>query len=999
MALSAFDYYASWSGESAAELFRAVASLTSTASYAELLAAAALLGLIGAAGAACVRARGGDIAVWFFSLILLYFAFFVPRVTVNVIDPRSLSAQAVANVPLGAGFLASASSSVGRWMAEAFEAAFADVDAEKFTRFGAAFPERVVAAIHNAGPITPEAREALSGWVERCVAPEAAGDDAKLRELLASPDLLSTVSQPGWMNPARFMLSASGERLFCPDALSEVKRILAEKEIPKQESALMMRLAGTENAMMEAALREAVPEAQALLLGTSRSMAESLAHSLLLTAVPEGLSRYAARSESPIAAAVQLSKAQGNLSSEISFRTMGELAATQLPKIRSILEFIVIGAFPIVFLMAAALGNRSAAALRMYATLFFWLALWAPLASIVNFLIIRHDANPMNRLIEAYGGATLQAADFIRDAGASSQAMAGWAMLLVPAMAFMIARASEMGAASLAGSLMQPAASAASAQSASLSMGNASAGNASIGNITAGNAQANKADWSSSFAEGTVHRRTTAYGSVIQDAESGLVSGASVNRVNLGLEVTSQAGAGAARDAAYSESAAFTSGRTLLSAHESSALSRSEAGWQTASGTASTSARSESQTLASSEGEAAASSLSSTRSLSLASGARAGEAIALQSSLGAAGGLGIGIGRRASAAPDAVESENGIDRTTLEEDAATAGAASALLSGAPTLQAAGGGARRGSADATASLPGGRGLEASGGLRFGASTTAAQSDGVAEALGSRSASAWETRAAQSRSSSSSRLAAGVHTRTAAFHDSESSASTEGARIAQSQTDAASTARSESASERRTSSVSAAVAMDLGNLQSALVNHSGMTPDEALRYYHDPAHLQVLQSVLSGYLEKSFSANAAPAPASAPQAVEPYAALEERSAGYDADRAASEDWAAARAGELRAAGEGKAEKLAGEPLSNGSPSLHAGIQSRLQQAKSQAKDDAAVQRAAADRYREEEIGLAAALQLSLGPAFNPQHNPIEKADAMAAGKGSNSPKTEK
>ena len=283
---------------------------------------------------------------------------------------------------------------------------------------------------------------------------------------------------------------------------------------------------------------------------------------MLMTAIPAGVLRAADRHDSPIAASVQLSKSQGNMASEIAFRTMSEIASAFLPKLRNILEFIVIAAFPVVFLLVVATGAAGGIAIRAYFTLFVWLMLWAPLAVIVNYLLVHIDANPMNRLVEQFGGVTLQSADLIRDLGASSQAMAGYVMLLIPVVAFMLARASEMSASSLAASVIAPASGAAQSQSANLAMGNVSSGNASLSNVSVGNANTGKSDYSDAFTSGQVSKSTTPYGTVVRDGSTGAVTAMRVEQSNLGFTSQEILSHGEARESASTSGAstAFTQG-------------------------------------------------------------------------------------------------------------------------------------------------------------------------------------------------------------------------------------------------------------------------------------------------------------------------------------------------------------------------------------------------------------------------------------------------------
>lgn len=533
-----FDFYAYWNGEEVATLFSSVVGLFGAFSYKTLLGVTVLGGLIAATAFAAIRYRGMEVIQWFMAAIFVYCVAYLPKATVVVIDERVAFTRSIDGVPLGIAFTASVTSHIGHWATEAFETAFTDVNAAKFSKFGMAFPERAAEAVRNAGPVTPSVRTLLKEYVARCVSPEVADNSAKLRELMAATDIPTLMRSKDWVNPARFLMH-EGQILYCTDAWAKLEEVIQAEEIPAQEKLLATKLAGTENDIIVAQVRQAIPESEALMYGISRTMTESLKHSLLLNAIPEGVRLTADRAGTPLAAAVQISKAQGNMASEISYRTMASLAASFLPKFRNILEFILIAASPFVFLTMVLMGLDGGKVFRMYFTLFFWLALWAPMAAVVNFLILHVDRQPMNLLIEQFGGVTLAGMDLIRAEGASSQAMAGYVMILIPMISYVIAKASDIGVTSLASSVMQPAQSAAAAQSSSLAMGNIAAGNVSAGNVSANNTAMNSWDTSLKQTDGARYVHSTAWGTTTRDLHTGELSGASTESVNLGMPVMS----------------------------------------------------------------------------------------------------------------------------------------------------------------------------------------------------------------------------------------------------------------------------------------------------------------------------------------------------------------------------------------------------------------------------------------------------------------------------
>ena len=511
MAKQTLEYVAFWSGDQVAELFEAAAALMNTSDYQGLLQTSALIGFLLMMVGAAIHYRLKDLSVWAGVILFCAFALLIPKVPVTVSDPKAGTVRVVDRVPLGLAFPACAANAVSVWAAESFETALGALDAERFTLFGAAFPQRAVEALYAAGPVDPAVREKLR---------------ASLSDLLLSGT---------WVNPARRVF-LDGNLYSCKAAAGVVKEAL-ETDLEKVEEKLLLRLSGSSDPMLQEAVRKATAESEAIFLGTAKGLRESLRHAVLLNALPEGLGDFAKRSAAPVAAAAEIAKAQGNLATEINYRASAELAEAALPKLRSLLEMLVIGVFPVMIVMALALGIGATAMLRFYVVLLVWLALWAPIASVVNFLSLA-DADPVSALVKLYGGVTLEAADVIRKAGTTSEAMAGTLMMLVPVISFAIAKVSDNGAAAWAGSVLAPAQSAANAQGASLSAGNVSVGNASVGNTTMNNTSANTHDTSVRVASGDLMAMSTPYGSATLDMSSGAVTSARRLTSDLGVSVT-----------------------------------------------------------------------------------------------------------------------------------------------------------------------------------------------------------------------------------------------------------------------------------------------------------------------------------------------------------------------------------------------------------------------------------------------------------------------------
>ncbi len=466
------------------------------------------------------------------------------------------------------GFFASATSKIGHFLTESFETAFSLPDAERFSKFGLVYPQRALNSLLAAGPVTPEGRALTDRVIADCIGPELLDHPDKAAELSHSGDIWATISADGWINPARSSVSSDGTVQRCDQALQSLDQHLNTVELDFLSKRLGTVLV-PERIDPADVIRRTLPQSEALLLGVSRSLEQSLKHSVMLTALPRGMASIAAQAGAPLDLAAKYSASQANLTSEINYRTLALLAEHSLPKIRNCVEFIVIAAFPLMLLLMVAAGSAAGAVFRSFFVLLIWFQLWAPLLSVANYLMISVDANPMNRIAAEFGGSTLLAAGIIREAGATSQAIAGSIMLLIPIIAFALAKGSDMAFVSMASGLMAPAQGASSGTSAQAAAGNFNAGNVSMGNTSMNSASANKSDLSSSWNDPYASKSQTAYGSVTRD-ETGTVTG--MARTSIDLGVTSSGALTHSRTTGTASSAA-----TTLTASESQALSLSSA--------------------------------------------------------------------------------------------------------------------------------------------------------------------------------------------------------------------------------------------------------------------------------------------------------------------------------------------------------------------------------------------------------------------------------------
>lgn len=553
-------YYAYWNGEALSDVFNATASVFATGDFSRITSVVVLASLLCVIAFGAIKNEGRAVIRFVAAAVLIWFVLIVPKASVVIYDVRGETTHVVDNVPIGIAFPASLVNRLGYFLATTYEAVFSPVDAARFTRFGAVYPERILEALAATGPVTRSTRAALKTVIEGCILPEALTDSAKANALAQSPSLWETVTQDGWVNPARRVVLNGKGVLSCPKAVAELTTLLETEELPTLKRILGAKLM-PEAADPASALATALPQAETLLYGLSRSMDESLRQSVLLASLPAAASSFTARADAPVALAVALSRAQGNLASEINYRTMASIARDALPKIRNAVEFVVIALFPVLALLSLASGAAAGVLLRGYVSLLLTVQLWPAVASVVNHLMIAADTGPFGALAREFGGNTLASLALVRETGATSQAIAGALMCMVPVITYALVRAGDVAVSSLVSGLMAPAQSAAASQGARLAAGNLEQGNVRMGNRTVNTVSANKRAVASVSDSPDAVVTTSAYGTVTRDGE-GAVTGLTRTKIDFGVRQDATQSVMRTSDSTLTRKEALTQTRT-----------------------------------------------------------------------------------------------------------------------------------------------------------------------------------------------------------------------------------------------------------------------------------------------------------------------------------------------------------------------------------------------------------------------------------------------------
>lgn len=480
----AVDYYTLWNGNQVKDLLNNVVLVVGDGSYTGLIQTIALLAVLGAFIAGILQWKAESSLIAVVSITLMHGILLVPKTDVNIIDEGAATAVTVSNVPLGIGVPAAAFSQIGHWLTMKFETAFAPSDAEKFTRFGMGGPQRLASALSRLQGFNAEYKDALNKFTTACIMPELIDTPSKATQLRKHGDIAGLLTTTGWLNPARFVtydIGAGSVTEMCPDAAASLITEFDTNQLPLIKSHLGTQ-AGTQIAgagaiaALDTYITTQVGAIDAALLKSGATTANILKQSALGFGI-----------EQPLGAAVGYSAAQANMSVAMNYETMTVIGTQALPKLRNGIEFIVIAAFPLMFLMIMVAGAHAITVLKTYFIALVWVQLWAPLYAVVNYLQISSDSDPYSLVVTQLGGLSMEAWQMISELGATSQQTAGMLALAVPVIALMMAKGGEMAMSSMVSQVMGPVGSSASQASSGAASGNYNSGNVSFDNVNTGN--------------------------------------------------------------------------------------------------------------------------------------------------------------------------------------------------------------------------------------------------------------------------------------------------------------------------------------------------------------------------------------------------------------------------------------------------------------------------------------------------------------------------------
>jgi len=477
-----YDVYAYWNVTQLVAIFNGIAAIAGQNDFVGLLRATAVLGLIIAAVASLLRMRGEDLGTWMIFLVIFYAGLFLPKVSVTVIDRTSTNPpMVVANVPLGVAFFASMTSHVGDWLTRSFETVFSLPNEVRFQGGGLLFGSRVLQEARRAAIDQPVLQRDMIQFVKECVVPELINRTLDIDTLVRSTNIWGDIGAPGVLNPGRFVTYDLGANVdTCPMVYGVLNNRISGAAAREQTRLGRLLNPHEPNPLNASALVAAqLPVVTNLLLAGSATASDTIRQNMMINLMRDSSVAIPQLLADPAAVQAALAQAQAEVTAESAFVTMAKMAESALPKIRNVVEILVIAVFPIIVLLIVAAGSKAGLVIKTYVMAFVWVQLWAPLYAVLNYVATLESATNVQAAAQGVAGWTLSTTAIIGSTLISDQAVAGMMTLAVPVIATMIVAGGAQSLTSMTGTVMGPAQS--SAQSAGAAAG---AGNVGFGNAT-----------------------------------------------------------------------------------------------------------------------------------------------------------------------------------------------------------------------------------------------------------------------------------------------------------------------------------------------------------------------------------------------------------------------------------------------------------------------------------------------------------------------------------
>ena len=460
-----YELYYYGNGPTMAQVITSAAYVLNSSSYYTLIQAIMVLaGVLMVVTWHSTHARGGlgghGLGIAFMVLATLYYGGYAPKTDVVVNDPLNSFVTSVRHIPQGFAIVLWSSNQVARGFADLFDAAFTNAGfPDEFSYQNSGETPKALMTVSAIGHISPNDAYLFmttENYIKNCYMTAVLLGRKNINDIRNSTNLLDEIDTDlnnTWQGTYYSASYPSGKSESCHDLYNDMKNdldhaIATGGSVSKQLYFFLKSL-GVPRINSDTDAQNVLQAAGNYMLGGSASSQLMLSQAVLINAFNPQMIAFAEQSGfNP--EAFNMAITQSALNTTTTMTTSYALASTFLPLSYLVVNSFVIAILPILFAMMFVPSLT-----KKYGTMAFdllmWIALWGPIASVVNFIIQSYAASSMHPIFG--GNITYSMFPFLMAHSKTLMAVAGDIMFSVPVIAFALSSGSVYAMTSAVGGI------------------------------------------------------------------------------------------------------------------------------------------------------------------------------------------------------------------------------------------------------------------------------------------------------------------------------------------------------------------------------------------------------------------------------------------------------------------------------------------------------------------------------------------------------------------
>lgn len=477
-----------------AQMFNAIAAITSNTSFFHLMRAAEIIGV-----AACVlryvqRHDLKDLGKWLIFFVFINGILLTPKVDLLFTDKiYTTKVKKVDNVPVGIAAPFYIFSLGGNALAEMYDKFLSQPNDVRYTNTGMLFGQRLLDSSFNMIPKDARFQANMANFVESCVIPDVEiNHKYTYRDIFESKDIAKFFFNPSFLpSEARTMFYTgadnSREYITCKDGTPKLRNDL-NNMITKAKQSRKSSLASVSKSKdgsykvlgyspnMYDIPEDMTSQVHLYLMGASKSATDIYKQNMLVNKLRRDFQFVPAAFDGTsdmVGNAAEQAQMKWRLANLASY----QVASKTLPALYTVFSALLVGIFPIIIL-AMFVTELTGTIIKSYMGFLFSLMLYPVLFAIFNSIV-----NVLTHQTLAGEDFTISNADTIRSNLADIGATAGYLMMSIPFISFGLIKGLGQAVSSAGSYLGSALSSATSAESSQVSTGNYNYGNMQMENV------------------------------------------------------------------------------------------------------------------------------------------------------------------------------------------------------------------------------------------------------------------------------------------------------------------------------------------------------------------------------------------------------------------------------------------------------------------------------------------------------------------------------------